>query len=85
MHGNCATSSLLAIVIDNFLRPGTIYYPTQGRIQEKWKGGLVERGKAPYEGGGTTQGDAPPPASPEAKFFAFYNLLTCTFTFELSY
>ncbi len=42
------------------------------------RGGLVERGKALYEGGGPTH--APPLASPEAKFQFAHNL-----TFELSY
>ncbi len=59
----------LHIIADNSLKNN---FQVSGVDPGKIKGGgLVERSKALYEGG-----RAPPPASPEAKFFAFYNLLT---------
>ena len=61
----------------------------QGRIQEKWKGGLVEKGEAPYEGGGATQGvgvggGASPSRLAGGEIFCFLQFAH-TFTFELSY
>ncbi len=39
------------------------------------KGGASRKGRSPVRVW-IREGEHPPPASPEAKFFAFYNLLT---------
>ena len=55
----------------------------RGGSRKNERGGLVERGEAPYEGGGATQGVGVGRGA-EAKFFAFLQFAH-TFTFELSY
>ena len=61
----------------------------RGGSRKNERGGLVERGEAPYEGGGATQGvgmggGASPSRLAGGEIFCFLQFAH-TFTFELSY